>query len=492
MAPIKSLIQKTIAALLFFLATPTNAFSLLGPFAPWMTPEVGFVKSPDLDVGGPRNIGDEFRWNLPLLTYGFDEEFKNFFGQPGIDAIEQVIARLNNFPPASQIDLSSAPLQTRRIHATAQSLGLKDIRSSAFAAMIEQLGLTGAHPNVWVNTSTNALESENPSQYVIQRNFDPFTFAPSTYVNNIWYHYQIRYLTPLVFPMLGESNQIAIEFAVDQPGSLPLDVASILSDWLVGYGIRVGEYFSALTREDLGGLRYLYSTNNINGEPLVPGVRAQDPSTSPINFALRPGVDKITFQRLDQNSPAITNRYTDTYILDGAVHTQQLERVITSPDILFTASNHENHLSTVRRYGPNFSHQNETGSGILYPGITISFHKFGDVASEVWKPYEESTDEIRWSIYDSRTLTITNIFPIGPQHQGARTLSIRHISTPEPHLEWKMRLIGSVEYAIETSEDLATWTQVTNIIAQPIHTLTNTPPPGTKTQFLRARRTSHQ
>ena len=79
------MIRRRIAVFLFTVALSAtlHAFSFLGPLAPWMTPEVGFVQDPAVDVGGPRNIGDEFRWNLPILTYGFDVEFKNFFGEPG-------------------------------------------------------------------------------------------------------------------------------------------------------------------------------------------------------------------------------------------------------------------------------------------------------------------------------------------------------------------------------------------------------------------------
>src|SRR5258708_5110537 len=65
-----------VAILCVCLFRQSFAFSLLGPFAPWMTPDVGFIHDEAYDVGGPRNLGDEFRWNVPVLTYGFDQNFK--------------------------------------------------------------------------------------------------------------------------------------------------------------------------------------------------------------------------------------------------------------------------------------------------------------------------------------------------------------------------------------------------------------------------------
>ena len=37
------------------------------------------------------NIGEEYRWNTPLLTYAYDESFLNYFGSNGVVAIENAI-----------------------------------------------------------------------------------------------------------------------------------------------------------------------------------------------------------------------------------------------------------------------------------------------------------------------------------------------------------------------------------------------------------------
>src|SRR5687767_9290688 len=131
------LVAFCLTVLLHLIQPVTHAFSLLGPFAPWMTPEVGYIPDESYDIGGPRNLGDEFRWNVPVLTYGFDQNFKDFSGQPGIDAVEQAVAILNALPPASQIDLSKVPIHTLRIHQTMQSMDLRDLKSTALVYLVE-------------------------------------------------------------------------------------------------------------------------------------------------------------------------------------------------------------------------------------------------------------------------------------------------------------------------------------------------------------------
>lgn len=132
-----------------------------------MTPEVGFVHDEAFDVGGPRNLGDEFRWNVPVVTYGFDENFKNFFGQRGVDAVEKAVGMLNALPPASQLDLSKAILSGKRIHQTAQTIDVLDLKSFALVYLLEQIGLANPVRFVWNTTSTNipAAATEETGPY---------------------------------------------------------------------------------------------------------------------------------------------------------------------------------------------------------------------------------------------------------------------------------------------------------------------------------------
>ena len=47
-------------------------FSLLGPYATWETPQLSYNIG-GIDVGGPMNLGEGYRWNQKVITYGFDK-----------------------------------------------------------------------------------------------------------------------------------------------------------------------------------------------------------------------------------------------------------------------------------------------------------------------------------------------------------------------------------------------------------------------------------
>ena len=49
------------------------------------------------------NLGEEYRWNSPVITYTYDESFLNYFGSNGVVAIEKAMGILNAIPPASTI-----------------------------------------------------------------------------------------------------------------------------------------------------------------------------------------------------------------------------------------------------------------------------------------------------------------------------------------------------------------------------------------------------
>src|SRR5436190_16622898 len=83
------------------------AFSLLGPYADWMDVEKGY-RQPG-DIGGPMNIGEGYRWNIPVITYGFDRSFLDYFGSNGVAAVESAIAIINQIPPASTMNPQSYP-----------------------------------------------------------------------------------------------------------------------------------------------------------------------------------------------------------------------------------------------------------------------------------------------------------------------------------------------------------------------------------------------
>src|SRR4051794_21396165 len=108
-------IQKAfLAVAMASLASSASAFSLLGPFAPWETADLSYDTGGNIDIGGPMNIGEEYRWNIKTVTYGFDKSFLDYFGQRGVDDVNKAIAILNALPPVSKMsaNLSEFPTDT--------------------------------------------------------------------------------------------------------------------------------------------------------------------------------------------------------------------------------------------------------------------------------------------------------------------------------------------------------------------------------------------
>ena len=82
-----------LGAVLAITAPCARAFSLLGPYASWMDEAKSF-RQPGGDIGGPMNIDEGYRWNVPVVTYGFDASFLEcvrFSKVPWSNATEDVL-----------------------------------------------------------------------------------------------------------------------------------------------------------------------------------------------------------------------------------------------------------------------------------------------------------------------------------------------------------------------------------------------------------------
>jgi len=375
-----------------------HGFSLLGPLptdpnaaptglAAWQVVALAY----DLpgDIGGPMNLGDEYRWNSPTITYAFDQSFLIYFGQRGVDAIEEAIPIFNDLPPVSNMsaDLTEFPTENTKVNFVARDLGVRDLKSTALTLMLEVMGL--AEPERWTWTLRGRNVAGNPpvtNYSVIIRNFDPVTYAPTNRVNDAFYSYQI--LDPIPIPNYAE----AVEVPLFDP---QFNFSSVAGAFLLG----PGELFTGLTRDDAGGWRYLFRSQNLNVETLppttslVPGFapgRPGAPGSGPwtpyigatniftnviggifspwtpisgvvipgipgipgistnltnlvINVGLRPGLEKISFVRvhfdslLGQSFFPVTNFYTDQVISNFTLIPQFVQRTIPFPDLLFTA-----------------------------------------------------------------------------------------------------------------------------------------------------------
>jgi len=67
-----------LGAFLTITAPCARAFSLLGPYAPWMDEAKSF-RQPGRDIGGPMNIDGGYCWTAPVVTYGFAAAVLGYF-----------------------------------------------------------------------------------------------------------------------------------------------------------------------------------------------------------------------------------------------------------------------------------------------------------------------------------------------------------------------------------------------------------------------------
>jgi hypothetical protein len=246
-------------------------FALYGPFnEPYQVTALSYGNGGD--EGAPKNLGEEYRWNTPVLYYSFDAAFLDYFGSNGVYAVDQAFAILNSLTNVSSYshELTEFPLESSRVNFEAQALQLIDIKSLVLNLMIEKMGL--AEPDRFVWTLHNRVNPPGSScpvwlYQVIKRNFDPLTWEPSSYVNGTLFSYNILEFCPAL------DRADAVEFLVD-PLAIPFSAVASLgfaisfsdaSEADLGVS-RYGFFYTGLTRDDVGGLRYLLRTNNMNFE----------------------------------------------------------------------------------------------------------------------------------------------------------------------------------------------------------------------------------
>ena len=416
---------------LFQFAWSSPGFALLGPFASWMTTTNGFgppqttFADPFGDIGGPMDMGDGYRWNVPVITYGYDRSFLDYFGTNGVAAVEGAIKILNDLPTASTIVLTNYPTESQQVNYQAQVENLYDLKSMTLALLLEQMGLAPPTRFVYVLqqwdpillhnlTSSAWFENGIISNQIILRNFNPETLEPGTRVNDSLYS---GYLDIQLWPDQTLDYAIPVCIPVD-----PLASGLAVADWL--WTPSAGYFFNGLTRDDVGGLRYLLSPENINHETRLQSVhpvmrgRYDQHGHAFANGAWRPGIDKIAFVPQPVNSrssrflPA-TYRFNDVFIKNGAVMCQQVERHVTRPDILFCAAD----TGENSPYTPLFLRTGTTnwlndavlngnthgeGPGVIQGPVKITFHKLGPavetgnfgtfIGSQSWASFDGSTN----------------------------------------------------------------------------------------------------
>src|SRR4051812_48988700 len=218
---LKRLMLVVTAALL---VQTTFGFALLGPRDTWQVSALGYDPQGDLgDLGGPKNLGEEWRWTYPEITYAFDDTFINYFGVNGIQAVEDAInlynrELTNSLQRLSDDDLRRKPRDTKRVHPTAQALGVLDLKSYTMGMLAEQLGLAGAVRWTWAIRDRQIFTGQVTNYLVIQRNFDPFSLKPSRYVNgHKWTYFIGTFPTGIQNTTFDDAAEVAIDQAGDNP-----------------------------------------------------------------------------------------------------------------------------------------------------------------------------------------------------------------------------------------------------------------------------------
>ncbi|MDB6067104.1 MAG: hypothetical protein JWR26_3312 [Pedosphaera sp.] len=470
-----------LAVLLALSAQSASAFALLGPFAPWMSRVPGYERTffelKHVNIGGPMDIGEGYRWNIPVITYGYDQSFLDFFGTNGVAAVEGAIQMLNDLPPASSIDLSAYPLETEWMNYRANAQGLMDLKSTALTLLLEQMGLTAPVPFVYcLSSNFNAGDAYHD---LIRRNFDPFDTMPSDWVNDTIFYCYGRYGSDMRVADMWLSRFGGVDIYTFDPytPSHPAVADNLDGFDYLDYTFRTGIFYIGLTMDDVGGLRYLLNATNIAMESLIPGVMGSGTNANNfVNRALRPGVEKITFQRLTYDSDnaifvPTTNQYVDSYITNGSVQSQTLQRVVTKPDILFTVQDVD-YFYVSRTGTTNWVNNGQPlhdGPGVIQPPIVITFSRLGpslvnlDSVYPVPNPSTSATSV--WGSYD-RTTNSPIAYPVSQTTTNYTTFHLWLFSDYDKFFgdkSWNLYGPPNALFSLQTSTNLSDWLPITTI-----------------------------
>ena len=309
------------------------AFSLLGPYETWQVPEVSYQEPGDL--GGPHNLGEEFRRNTPTMYYAFDQNFLDYFGSNGVVAIQNAFSVYNALTNVSSYssDLSEWPMESTRVNYRAQALGLYDLKSATLSLLSEQLGL--AEPERWTWCLHDRLVGAagcpaSVAYTVIKRNFEPVStplnqLLPTSYVNGTRYSYYIQEFC-VNTPWLAD----AVEFKVDP---LAIGFSSVASfEGAFSYG----NFYVGLTRDDVGGLRYLMQTNNMNIETAGPGTITFVTNSTANQLLYTSNYTRFSAEALTNNAAALSALYPDLLIANTTPFFTNV--IVTNVTFYFTNS----------------------------------------------------------------------------------------------------------------------------------------------------------
>ena len=300
-----------------------QAFSLIGPFnETWQVADLGYNINGDL--GGPKNIGEDYRRNVPVQYYAFDETFLDYFGSKGVAAVDQAFAILNNLKPVSSYspDLSEVPLEAQRFNHTAAALNLIDLKSMTLAIMMEQMGLADPIRYTWtLHDRVVGANCPVGNEYLVTKrnlamlpsNLDQLQY--SSYVNNVLFSYYIQEFCANPPPGLPLSDAVEIPVDVRANAARYTPVASFQFNSLLP-----GAFYTGLTRDDVAGLRYLLRTGHVHWEEVPANSAVFVPSNAPA-LLVTSNLTLLAAQSLTNDDAGLTAIYPGLVIVPGSTIT---------------------------------------------------------------------------------------------------------------------------------------------------------------------------
>ncbi|MGN6552764.1 MAG: hypothetical protein ACTHLW_03410 [Verrucomicrobiota bacterium] len=468
-----TLLRCLLGSLLAFSSLNAHAFSLIGPYADWMSQTNGYRLLGD--IGGPVDIDEEYRWNVPVVTYGFDPSFVAYFGNGGVAAVEAAFKILNDLPPASAIVLTNYSLDTRRYNLPAAGERL-DLKSATLSLLLEQLGLGQPTHNVfdlrqW-DSSWSFFRDESTwdeSWYgtlILLRNFDPENYSPSRYVNGT------LFTGTVIDDFWGPGRTDVVEVSVNPLAQVDSAVAE--------QKLQPGMFFTGLTRDDVGGLRYLLRKDNINCEPLPAGTRTFPSSDGQV---WRAGVEKLKFVRQAFNRRRNTFVPRATHALtwigqNGAMTRQLVLRRSAQPDIVFSAAdlgeltNNSRTPWFVRTGTTNWINSaklngaaTNAGPGIIQGPVNITFHKLGTLVSSSDDSSWQSNADYQWSSFNA-AMNLPVLFPSGKQLTNqSLTIHIRRdADSPFEPQTLYLAIPPGEQAVLQISTNQTDWKTITSVV----------------------------
>jgi hypothetical protein len=248
--------------------------------------------------------------------------------------------------------------------------------------------------------------------------------------------------------------------------------------------LNYGTYLNGLSWDDVGGLRYLLSGSEVRCESLLPDVHAAGTNSGDfVRTADRPGIEKVTFVRhpfgsLNGEFRPFTNHWTDVYYdWDDAVY-QEVERVTTRPDILFTGRDFGAAMIGTRSGTTNWVNNaalndssDGAGPGVIQPPITLTYNTGGPLYMNIYDPafmfnglsqytgYLESS----WGSFDGST-NAPILYPdvqIAFQPTQVRFRLLLNGGTND--VRWSLAGAAYGRFSFQTTTNLRDWATLTTL-----------------------------